>query len=63
MHGTLVAVLYPLAWNSASSTYWNWQVVSRPNGTIVAFSVALVSVTFVADSLPTRGSPGVVGMP
>ena len=57
LHGTLVAVSYWLIWKAASVTYWNVQVVSRPNGLTVAFSVALVSVTFVADSLATIGGP------
>src|SRR5262249_31523018 len=48
---------------AASSTYWNWHVVSRPNGTMVVFSVAPVSFTLLADSLKTRGGPGVVGGP
>ena len=45
LHGTLVAVSYWLIWKAASVTYWNVQVVSRPNGLTVAFRVALVSVT------------------
>src|SRR5262249_57878490 len=63
VHGTLVAVVYPVALKSASSTNWNRQVVSRPNGTICAFSVAPVSLTFVNDSLKTSGGPGIVGGP
>ena len=40
-------------------TYWNTQVVSKPDGTTDAFSVAEVSVTFVADSSTTPGAPAV----
>src|SRR5262249_20912189 len=57
--GTLVGVLYPVAWKAASLTYWNWQVVSKPDGMIVAFTVAVVSVMFDADSLTTAGAPAV----
>ena len=55
-------MLYPLPWNAASSTYWNTQVVSRPAGLTVAFSVAVVSVTFVADWLTTTGGPAVLNV-
>src|SRR5262249_62036622 len=58
VHGTLVAVSYPLAANVLLSTYWKMQVVSKPAGTIVACSVADVGPVPSSDSAVMNGGPG-----
>ena len=40
----------PVDWKSVSSTYWNWQVVSLPNGLMDASSSAVLDPTFDVDS-------------
>src|SRR5262249_6853444 len=58
VHGTLVALSYPDAWKVSLATYWNTQVVSKPAGTIVACSVAVVGPVPSSDSAVMNGGPG-----